>query len=378
MAANPLRADELSQLVLTLNEGLLSKRPWNEFLGGVARKLDAFAASLMLRSPTFGERGLMYNYGGIPDVEEHYNSFYFAYDPFVNLPEGRVFTLHEFVQQSARSNVDVYMKFLEQIDMVYIMGADLREHGLFDARFRVTRQKRQGNFDADAKQFCEALLPHIRTAIRLAAELERVHIDRTVYSEAMDQLTMATIILDSEGKILHTSQLADLVLSQRDGLSVRNRELQLSNRQDDTQFKKAIARTLKMVANGEPALPEIVKVKRPSGRNDFGMIIRPAKPNLPGQKGPMKSSIAVFLSVDAERNPLSADVVQKLFGLTRAEAELTWRLAFGKTLAEASLELDISENTARAHLRAIFAKTGFARQSQLVSGVLRSAAMLGR
>ena len=64
MAANPLRADELSQLILTLNEGLLSKRPWNGFLGGVARKLDAFAASLMLRSPTFGERGLMYNYGG--------------------------------------------------------------------------------------------------------------------------------------------------------------------------------------------------------------------------------------------------------------------------------------------------------------------------
>ena len=130
-------------------------------------------------------------------------------------------------------------------------------------------------------QFCEELLPHIRTAIRLAAELERAHIDRTVYSEAMDQLTMATIILDSDSKILHTSQLADLVLSQRDGLYVRNRELVLSNRQDDAQFKKAIARTLKMVANGEPTLPEIIKVKRPSGRNDFGMIIRPARPTLP-------------------------------------------------------------------------------------------------
>jgi hypothetical protein len=68
MPPGSIRAEELSQLVLTLNEGLLSKRPWNEFLGGVARKLDAFAASLMLRSPTFGARGLMYNYGGIPDV----------------------------------------------------------------------------------------------------------------------------------------------------------------------------------------------------------------------------------------------------------------------------------------------------------------------
>jgi hypothetical protein len=90
-----------------------------------------------------------------------------------------------------------------------------------------------------------------------------VHIDRTVYSEAMDQLTMATIILDSEGKILHTSQLADLVLSQRDGLGTQPRAPALQS-PGRTQFKKAIARTLKMVANGQPPCRDR-QGQRPSG-----------------------------------------------------------------------------------------------------------------
>jgi len=37
----------------------------------------------------------------------------------------------------------------------------------------------------------------------------------------------------------------------------------------------------------------------------------------------------------------------------------------------------VARNTARAHLRAIFAKTGVGRQSELVQLVLRSVASLG-
>ena len=81
----------------------------------------------MLRSPTFGERGLMYN------TEESgrrgaLQLVLLRVRPFVNLPEGRVFTLHEFVQQSDRSNVDVYMKFSSRSTWSN-HGPDLREHG---------------------------------------------------------------------------------------------------------------------------------------------------------------------------------------------------------------------------------------------------------
>jgi DNA-binding CsgD family transcriptional regulator len=72
------------------------------------------------------------------------------------------------------------------------------------------------------------------------------------------------------------------------------------------------------------------------------------------------------------------EAVQQLFGLTRKEAELALRLAAGRSLAEGARDQDISLNTARAHLRAIFAKTGIDRQSRLVSVLLKSVARVAR
>jgi DNA-binding CsgD family transcriptional regulator len=81
-----------------------------------------------------------------------------------------------------------------------------------------------------------------------------------------------------------------------------------------------------------------------------------------------------------ERAPaeLSAEAVQQLFGLTRKEAELALRLAAGRRLLEAARDQGISLNTARAHLRAIFAKTGIDRQCRLVSALLKSVARVAR
>jgi DNA-binding CsgD family transcriptional regulator len=52
-------------------------------------------------------------------------------------------------------------------------------------------------------------------------------------------------------------------------------------------------------------------------------------------------------------------------------------LGDGLTLDEAAHALSISRNTARAHLRSIFAKTGVTRQTMLVRLIVTSLAQLG-
>jgi DNA-binding CsgD family transcriptional regulator len=61
-----------------------------------------------------------------------------------------------------------------------------------------------------------------------------------------------------------------------------------------------------------------------------------------------------------------------LYNLTKAEVNLAKLLAEGANLDQASAELGIARNTARAQLRSIFAKTGVSRQSMLVSLMLKS------
>ena len=63
------------------------------------------------------------------------------------------------------------------------------------------------------------------------------------------------------------------------------------------------------------------------------------------------------------------------------EVDLNWplviQLTHGLTLEEAAKALGIRLNTARAHLRSIFSKTGVRRQTELVRIFLNSVAWLG-
>ena len=64
------------------------------------------------------------------------------------------------------------------------------------------------------------------------------------------------------------------------------------------------------------------------------------------------------------------DRLHKRFGLTPSEGRLAVHLAAGETLRMASSTLGITYETARAQLKAVFAKTGPNRQTELVVVIL--------
>ena len=245
--------------------------------------------------------------------------------------------------------------------MVYIIGADLREHRLFDARFRVTRQKRQGNFDADAEAVLRGAAA-ASAAIRLAAEPSAcTSIAPSIPRPWTSSPWRPSFSTPKARSCIRASSPTWCCRSAT--VSVRNRELQLSNRQDaPSSRRRSRARSRWSRTASRPA--EIVKVSdRQAQRLRHDHPTR--ETNLPGQKGPMKSSIAVFLSVDAGAAPLSADVVQAVRAPPRRAgahvASRVWQDARGS-----SLELDISENTARASARS--SRRRASRGEQLVSG----------
>jgi DNA-binding CsgD family transcriptional regulator len=82
---------------------------------------------------------------------------------------------------------------------------------------------------------------------------------------------------------------------------------------------------------------------------------------------------------DAVGQPLlSTAITRQVFGFTPSESALAMELANGLSLEDAAISLGIRRNTARAHLRAIFSKTGVRRQTELVRLILNSVVTLGR
>jgi len=119
-----------------------------------------------------------------------------------------------------------------------------------------------------------------------------------------------------------------------------------------------------------------MSVSRPSGKVSWGLVVQTIESDQ-WTEGKHRPSVAVFVrDAEGKAHP-PVKLAQQLFQLTPAETSLAIQLANGLSLEEAAEALNIRRNTARAHLRSIFSKTGVRRQTELVRIFLNSVAWLG-
>jgi DNA-binding CsgD family transcriptional regulator/PAS domain-containing protein len=383
-------SDEVfEQLVELIYEGPLQEKPWQSFLPMPRKVMDAQVVSLVLRPPAAGDRGVILNcrrdedgaeVGELADPEDweaiNYREQFFALDPFVNLPPGKVVTQQELVPDRELLESEYYRDYLAPIGIFHILGVDTVEPDGMLARLRIARRIDEEAFADSHKMLCERLLPHLRRSIQIHARLSRTESERDIYAGAVDQLSVATLVLDERGRILNTNSVARTLLELSDGLSVVEQILQVTDRDINRQLQELVANAITEQRAGTTATARALRVPRPSGRQEFGLVIRPVRVSQfdEGQSSPC---IAIFISDPEQQESASQQLLGELFELTPAEANLAIKLARGLSLAQLSEEQNISQHTARAQLKSVFAKTGVTRQAELVRLVLKSVASLG-
>jgi DNA-binding CsgD family transcriptional regulator len=114
-------------------------------------------------------------------------------------------------------------------------------------------------------------------------------------------------------------------------------------------------------------------VSRPSERRPFPVMVTPLLGQPDGGSADDAAAV-IFISNPDWSGISTAQVLQSLYSLTAAEAELVRLLAEGKSLDEAAEHRGVTMNTARSQLKHVFAKTDTRRQGELVQIVLAGVA----
>ncbi len=373
----PLDVPEFSALVKTIYAGPMEDPPWDSFLEAVCVAMKAMAVTLILEPPAAEGPGYILNAAGrLHSGWRTYREQFYASDPFVNLPEGRPVTISEYLPQNEFQTSEFNQIFLKPTGVHFILGADIRAEGDVLARFRISRNDKSVDFGAEERALCALLIPHLRQSVDIFARLSRIASERTLYAGTLNQMAVGTIILDAHGKILDKDRIAEALLKQADGVSSVSGMLSLSDRNASARLHETIRKIVESEKKGERALVEAIRAERPSGNRDFGLIVKPApQPRYLDEQH--ITAIVVFISDPDRHTAMAPAALAKLFGLTPAEAAFAVLLGDGLTLDEAAHELSIARNTARAHLRSIFAKTGVSRQTMLVRLIVTSLAQLG-
>jgi DNA-binding CsgD family transcriptional regulator len=195
------------------------------------------------------------------------------------------------------------------------------------------------------------LFEHMERALRLAArppDLARTY--------------EAVINLDRSGCVLSMSPRAEEMVLRGDGLTLAQRRLRATTPDATARLDEAIASAATSLVLGGSGGG--VRLPRPNARGDWLALVSPCPQFL--DYLPVSTPAVVLRVIETESKASFSAAHAELFNLSPREAEVARALLAGHSLESLSAALGISRNTAKAHLNAVFRKTGTGRQSELV------------
>lgn len=367
---------EYDRLVGAIHEGSLSDKALTHAMDLLREHFDANYVTLILRIPGIEDVGLMLVSG---NLESHGQLAYLTYHrsltPFSSLPADKVFTELDVMSEEEWEASEYYQESCKQQNVFHVMGADIttENEGVF--RFRITRPKERPAFDDEARALCQLLLPHFRRAFHIHSELGRSESLGSLYADAINRLSVATIVLTESGSVQKVNDYAERLLEQADGLKLVGDRLEASYPSDNKELQRRIREAFEARERGEQLSGEALSVTRPSGEVNLGIVFETV-PDSGWVDGKEQPTLLLYVRDALNKSSVSSSAAKKLFDFTPAETALALELANGLSLEDAAENLGIMRNTARAHLRAIFSKTGVRRQAELVRVMLNSVVAL--
>ncbi|MCA0448244.1 MAG: helix-turn-helix transcriptional regulator [Proteobacteria bacterium] len=233
------------------------------------------------------------------------------------------------------------------------------------------RERASARFDADEGSLSEILVAQLARELDVLSRIGTSETDRMLYSDVLDKISVGVVTLDAAGRVMRVSSVANTFLAKREGLHVQNGRLRANCPREDKALQLAVRSALQDGARDGGLTTRGVSLTKRSGARQLGVVVRPVTVSTP------HAAAAVYIRDTEACVEVENDLVRQLFDLTPAEAAVARRLTAGLSLEDAANSLAISRNTARAHLRSIFSKSGITRQTELVRLVLNSAVILG-
>jgi DNA-binding CsgD family transcriptional regulator len=235
----------------------------------------------------------------------------------------------------------------------------------------VQRTGGQGHYGGDDMRQINALLPHVRRALRLEAARWREHHRHAVLESP--QRSNAMLLIDPRGRLAYVSDDAQRYLNDDSLFAVRDGCLRLQQHAKQRDFQRVLGQILASPGKWDTA-GEVLLLERPD-LSTLRLLVMPLHPEARDEGlFPVRSHAAVFIiDVDAEVQ-IDEALLAQLFALTAAEARAAAMVARGNNPTDIARLCNISVHTARSQLKTIFRKTGTSSQSRLTSLILGSPA----
>jgi DNA-binding CsgD family transcriptional regulator/PAS domain-containing protein len=359
-------------LIELIYAGVTDPSAWQEVL---RRLQQIFAAEVVLlaRHDVAAKSGACIRQIGMdPVLVGRYESEFAKQNPWMQAE--RLYRVHsvvtgeEVVGNTDLVKTDFYEHYLRPQRLLHRMCGVICRRGPEFWYITAARQPRQPVFDDSDVAGLARLLPHVERALDLSWQFACERTARHALLDVLDQLPTAIIVVDVEARPVMINTAAEGILALSDGILVKRRRLGALWHAERVRLEQLIASAC-AVANGDAAAGRHLTVSRPSGRRPFLVMVSPlprAYCDRAGQQGRLAAVVIKDPHAQLHASAASRRELAELYGLTRAEERLLHFILDGLGLFEAAERLGVSRNTARTHMKRIYAKTGTRRQAELM------------
>ena len=296
-----------------------------------------------------------------------------AHNPWLALatshPLRRVATVDDLGGLDHLKSTRMWSDFYIPFGMGECIGAPLERQPEFSNVLMAGRKVGDRDFSAKEKSALQTLLPHIARAWRVKRGIAEMEAQIGTLTTALDRIERAVVVTGPNGEIRFANRSADRLLTQGRAIDARNGRLCATRTRDTDALRALIGRAAATSVGAETVAVDAVAL--PCENAPLAVVAEPLAPAHSDTLGHVAAAGAILFIGDSEasRSP-SWERLEVVYGLTPAEARMASAIVDGGGMASAASALNVSPNTAKYHLKAIFGKVGVSSQAQLVRRVM--------
>lgn len=378
-------ATDPADLVNRIYDAALDSSRWPAFMERLGASLDAGIGMLWLHD--FKEARYSFDTGGgnistvtglDPTTLAEFSAYYGARNVWIpkasRLAEGSVTVSSALYPDALLKRTEWYDGFLRKCDLFYAVGSSIVKEAQRDVKMSFVRSERAGAYEEPELNLVRELMPHLRNAVLLHRHLYRLKALAASATAALDAVPMGIVLLTRSGRLMHANRRANELVTSTAALRFEGSGVLAASSPAATASLQRLVRQAVATAAGKGlSHGGALRLAGRDGRR-LHLIVTP----LPRESSPFGQGAAAALfcnDPDAAVVAVSREL-ERLFGMTPAEARLTEALVIGQSLQEYAEARRVSLNTVRTQLKAATAKTGTRRQADLVRVVLTGPAIL--
>jgi DNA-binding CsgD family transcriptional regulator len=363
-------AGRILSLVGDIYDTALDPALWTDVLCDVRDFVGGSAAWVFSKDTSTKGLNVYYDCGGVDrNYQQLYCDRYAKLDPLTSgqvLAEiGRPISTADIMAVDEFERTRFCQEWRRPQGLIDFGTAALDKSATGAALFGVFRQERQGLFDDDTRWRMRQIVPHIRRAMLVGRAIELKTSEASALADTLDGVSAGMFLVDKSGRIVHVNASGRSMLDERSVLRTSGGRLAAN----EPNATLALNEVLAMAAAGD-ATVGVKGISVSLAALEGDPHVAHVLPLTCGERrragSTYEAAAALFVHKATLRTPSAPETIARQYKLTPTELRVLLAVVEVGGVPEVVEALGISEGTVKTHLHRLFAKTGAARQADLV------------